>query len=214
LVAAASKMSECPCGAHFDDTGRHYVWIAFLNIDNDQYEAEQWGRDYRLVPMNSWTVWLSGSPWFHCQLVFWNEKQQRFITFTVNSHFSSVIYDTRKQFARGWRFYRLITDAARERAMYDFLVDEYRAKRPFNQVGAVMLYIRPVDMAGTAWFCSELTIAALQRAGYLTHVAPFAVGPGELKSLLDRPSELELGVSEHPRDLKSFHDDPRSFDDV
>jgi len=204
-------MGECPCAAHFDDSGRHYVWIAFLNIDNDQYEAE---RDYRLVPMNAWTVWLSGSPWFHCQLVFWNELKQHFVTFTVNSHYKTVIYDTRKQFARGWCFYRLVTDAARERAMYDFLVDEYHAKRPFNQIGAVMLYIRPVDLGGTAWFCSELTIATLQRAGYLRHVAPHAVGPGELKTLLERPSELELEASEHPRDLKSFHDDPRSFDDV
>lgn len=206
---------ECPCAGHFDASGRHYVWIAFLNIDNDQYAAEQRGRDYRLVPMNAWTVWLSNSPWFHCQLLFWNEKQSTFVTFTVNSYYSTVLYDTRKQFSRGWRFYRIETDAQREAAMYDFLVEEYRARTPFNQWGALALYVRPIDAGGRAWFCSELVVAALQRANYALSLRAHATGPAALMHSLEHSSEFaELTISANPRDVKTMDEDERNFDDA
>jgi len=42
IIAKAQRILDplpCPCGGHYDNknTGAHYVWIAFLHYDNDEF---------------------------------------------------------------------------------------------------------------------------------------------------------------------------------
>jgi len=46
----------CPCEGAYDDgvpvrdeRAKHYVWMAFLEYDNEDYRKEEWLRDYRIL---------------------------------------------------------------------------------------------------------------------------------------------------------------------
>jgi hypothetical protein len=204
----------CPCEGAYDSgaAGRgggsertgpqrqqaHYVWMAFLHYDNDEYRQEQWLRDYRVLPTNWLTTKLSGSDIFHCQMFFWNQMQQTFVTFSVDAHQQHVHYSTQKQFGRGWTFLRLTVSRQQERAMYDFLAEQAVHQKPFNWLGAMLLFVRPVPTGDRTWFCSQLDVAALQQAGLLMHVRPEATYPSQLLDLLERSGEVPVMRTTHP----------------
>ena len=54
--------------------------------------------------------------------------------------------------------------------MYDFMAQQATEQKPFNWLGAMLLFFRPVHTGGTSWFCSQLVVAAMQEAGLLQHV--------------------------------------------
>jgi len=193
----------CPCEGSYDKgvpsaDGSHYVWVAFLHYHNDEYRQEQWLRDYRVLPTNWLTCKLSGSSIFHCQLFFWNQQQQTFVTFSVDAHQQHVHFATTKQFQRGWTFLRLTVSQQQERDMYEFLAAEAAAERPFNWLGAMLLFLRPVDTGGQSWFCSQLVVAALQRAGLLAGVRPEATSPSHVLELLKRSAPVPVLETPHP----------------
>jgi hypothetical protein len=167
--------------------------MAFLNYDNDEagYRREEFARDYRALAVNWWTTVLSRSSIFHCQMFFWNEHQGTFITFSVDAYAKRVCADTKKQFSRGWTFLRIPVTREQEVAMYEFFVAQVAAAKPFNSFGAYMLFFRPVDQAEEqSWFCSQLDVAALQRAGFLRGVPPHATSPAALYRLMKDRAEF------------------------
>lgn len=195
----------CPCEGAYDDgvpvrdeRARHYVWMAFLRYENEDYRKEQWLRDYRVLPTNWLTCKLSGSDLYHCQMFFWNQHQQAFVTFSVDAHNDCVHYSSRKQFGAGWKFLRLTVSQDQEREMYDFLAQEACDPPPFNWLGAMMLFVRPLPTTGHSWFCSQLDVAALHQAGILTHVRPEATSPSHLYDLLQRCGEVPVLETPHP----------------
>lgn len=197
--------TACPCEGAYDggvpeqgDRARHYVWVAFLHEGNEDYRREEWLRDYYLLPTNWLTCRLSRSDIYHCQMFFWNQRQQSFVTFSVDAHQRHVHYSTRKQFGRGWTFVRLTVSRDQERTMYEWLARQALARAPFNQLGAMLLFLRPIDTGGHAWFCSQLVVVALQQAGFLLHVRPEAVHPAGLLDLLRHSGEFEWRESPHP----------------
>jgi len=191
FVERYADTGTCPCGGTLGPD--HYVWMAFLNYDNDEegYRREQFARDYRALAVNWWTTVLSGSNIFHCQMFFWNEHQQTFITYSVDAYAKRVFADTKKQFSRGWTFLRVPVTREQEVGMYEFFVAQLAAAKPFNSFGAYMLFFRPIDQAEEqSWFCSQLDVAALQRAGFLHGVPPHATSPAALYRLMKERAEF------------------------
>lgn len=185
----------CPCGGALGAPGeeeQHYVWMAFLDYDNDEegYRRPRRGRDYRFFDVNYWTSVLSRHPIFHCQMFFWHQYGRYFITFSIDAHADRVWVSTKKTFSRGWRFVRLRVSREREMVMYNFFVAQVAAGKPFNGFGSYMLFVRPIDTQEDSWFCSQLDVAALQRAGFLEGVAPHATTPAELYRLIMTRAEF------------------------
>ena len=207
LFSGQQDDEHCPCQGAYDTGnvhgGKHYVWMAFLNYDNgeDMYRREQWGREYMLIPINYMTCVLSGSWIFHCQMFFWNQLQRTFVTFSVDAYHRRVFSDTQKEFARGWTFLRIAVTPRQEATMYDFFMEQVRMRKPFNQMGAYLLFLRPTDIGERAWFCSQLDVAALQRAGFLAGIAPFSTGPAKLYTLIK--SRAEFDVLETPNPVRT-----------
>ena len=133
---------------------------------------------------------LSRSDIFHCQMFFWNQHQQTFVSFSVDAYAKRVWATPKKEFRRGWQFIRLEVTRQQELAMYEFFVAQLAAGKPFNSFGAYMLFFRPIDTLEDAWFCSQLDVAALQRAHFLHGVAPHATSPAELYRLLTTRAEF------------------------
>lgn len=205
---ATSAPGACPCQASFGGSsgGEHYVWLAFLRLDNDQYEPEQWLRDYFCLPTNRLTCLLTGSDLFHCQCFFWDQALATFVTFTVDAHHQVVHCNAQKQFRRGWRFLRLTVTQDQEQRMYAFLRGQADAARPFNWLGALLLlFAWPVDTGTSAWFCSQLDVAALHAAGLLLHLRPEATSPAGLLDALLRTGEVHVAETTSPVPTQRVH---------
>ena len=192
---------ECPCEGAYNTgvpsaRGPHYVWMAFLHYDNGDFRQEEWGRDYRILPMNWLTCKLSGSDLYHCQMFFWHQGEQTFVTFSVDSHQAQVHYTTQKEFKYGWTFLRLEVTQEQERSMYEFL--HAQLGKPFNMLGATLLFFRPINTGHHTWFCSQLDTAALQVGGLVPHLRPEAVSPASLMRALLGCGEVPVLQSEHP----------------
>ena len=130
---------QCPCrGAFVDgtvrgDAGVHYVWLAMLHYDNDQYRQEEFITDWRLLPTNRLTCTLSNSDIYHCQLLLWSHADDSFETYSVDAYQNRVFRMTTKNFRRGWSFYRITVSADQERAAHAFL--HAQLDKPFNWLG-------------------------------------------------------------------------------
>ena len=82
--------------------------------------------------------------------------------------------------------------------MYDFMAEQATAQKPFNWLGAMLLFFRPVSTGGSTWFCSQLVVAAMQQAGLLQHVRGEATYPSQLLDILHRCGEVPTLETEHP----------------
>ena len=163
LDAEGSARPHTP-GSRGQTGTTHRIWIAFLRLENEEYDGEASMRDYCCLPMNKLTVWLTQRPWIHCQLVFWDEENRCYYTFSVDSMRAVHVYD-RKEFARGWDFIDLQVSEQSELAIHNFLVGQLG--RSMNTSGQLMALFFPLDSGGRRWFCSELVAAALECGGVI-----------------------------------------------
>ena len=145
-----------------DGSHTHRVWVAFLRLENDEYEGEASLRTYCCLPMNWLTTWLTQRPWIHCQLVFWDCEARQYYTFSVDSARPVHVFD-RKSFARGWDFLELQVTEQCELRIYNFLVRQLG--KTMNSSGQLTALFCPLDSGGERWFCSELVAAALYAGG-------------------------------------------------
>lgn len=194
--------------APIDDEKRHPVWIALLEYDNDVYERERWLVDYYILPMNRLTVWWSGWPFIHCQIVFWNALEKKYYTYS-SDHRRGVSAFDEKTFARGWRWIRLSVSERQELAMHNFLVAQLG--KPMNALGQYMAWTWfPASGCERRWFCSELITRVLQEGGVIldTTVQPESTWPHNLYlyllqqcAYLPRPTLQEA----NPISVTDFH---------
>lgn len=170
-----------PDGANADRS--HSVWVAWSVYDNDQVRREVSLRDYFLVSLNRLAVHFTGSDLVHCQLVFWDAQRKQFYTYGVTAENPVHVWCT-KTFSRSWKFIRLSVTEDQELTMQNFLTQQLN--KPLNLAGQLSLVFRGVPGGGQSWFCSELTAAALERAGLLNFAEwdgferPCDVAPGYL----------------------------------
>ena len=177
---------SCPCAASYNPARKeHYVWLAFLQYDNDDAEYSGAVNCWASF-MNRATCFFDWSTIFHCQVFFWNHLQRDFVSFSIDAGRDSVFLASRKQFRRGWIFRRLVVTAEQEIVMYDFFVNELARQAPFDTVGSYAVLFIPIDTGTNAWFCSKLVTAALQRAGFLPCVRPYATSPAALYRMVCR----------------------------
>lgn len=146
----------------------HRVWVAFLRLKNEEYEAEASLQSYCCLPMNKITVWLTQRPWIHCQLVLWDDEKRLYYTFSVDSGRPVHVFE-RKEFQAGWDFLELRVSEACELRIYNFLVAQLG--KPMNRSGQLMALFFPLDSGGERWFCSELVAAALEAGGVIDFAA-------------------------------------------
>lgn len=179
---------SCPCAASYDPSRReHYVWLAFLQYDNDDDE-------YRTTDIVSpWTKFINRATclldWtniIHCQVFFWNNLQKDFISFSIDAVRNQVFMSERKLFRRGWLFQRISVTAAEEIAMYNFFLEQLARHATFDYIGSYALLFIPVNTGNTLWFCSKLVVAALHRAGLLKGIRSYATSPASLYTLASR----------------------------
>jgi len=184
-------MERCFChGKYFGpDTKQHVIFVAFLDLDND--EREQPGSmDDHIVPWNRLAAALGRTTITHTQLVFVDTELEEFFTVSTDM-LRGVHCMSRKTFAkRGWHFLCLRVDERTEVAIYNFLMSQHG--KPFSRWGIIWLYMQPVDMHARMWFCSELAVAALRAGGLLHewHRQPYTVPPHELYEYLTSNPEL------------------------
>jgi hypothetical protein len=179
------------------------VWVAFLHYDHDDDAYRLRHGDRTLTNVDSYVNWaatlLDRSSIFHSQLLFWNARARRFVTFSTNWS-KGHAYDEPHEptFPRGWTFVRLVVDAHAERLMYDFVADAARRRVPYSTVAAAAVLVRPIDNRGATYFCSELIVAALHRAGFLRGVRAHATSPAALRTVLlhERAHEFDGGTHE------------------
>jgi hypothetical protein len=192
-----SSSSLCPCRGTVARVGEprdsaHAIWVAFLAVENNHYAEETWGLDYACLPTNRLTSTLSGSPYFHCQLLFWDAAARTSRTYSVDATTRCVFTEPMKEFGSvGWVFVRLEVTQAQECAVRDFL--DAQVGKPFS-ARAYGVFCMPTALAratsdGSSWFCSELVVAALQAVGFLPTLERAATNPGTLyRVLLEDPS--------------------------
>ena len=152
--------------------------------------------DYRVLPTNRMTCWLSNSDLYHCQLLLWSHADDAFETYSVDAHANRVFRMTTKNFRRGWSFFRIRISAAQERAAHNFL--HAQLGKPFNWVGMYSICVWPHSGLGDAWFCSELTTAALQAMGYLKHERPHAMYPSTVRDRVLEAGDIDVVQVNHP----------------
>lgn len=98
-------------------------------------------------------------------------------------------------------------------ASWDFVdlpmddLDEFRVRcfctgqlgKRYDWLG-VFGFVFPTDPEQGHWFCSEVCLAAIQRAGYLCGAKAWKVSPNTLKLMFDtRPERRPAGVDEAAR---------------
>jgi hypothetical protein len=161
------------------------VWVGFLLDKNDEYVP---GGSLSSSLMNRAAVWLTGAPYIHCQMVFWDEERQVYYTYSVDDTRPVHVWD-RKGFKAGWRFVRLCVTERQELVMQNFLAAQLG--KPLNRPGQLSVLFFPIPGEGESYFCSELVAAALEAAGVINYdewpgvTQAAEVAPHELFSYLN-----------------------------
>lgn len=190
-------MCACPCRGNYPPSPQrkdHSVLIAFLLLHNDEFEQPESMRDGAIIPWNRLACWFGNTDICHVQPVFWIDERDQFGTFSADRE-RGVHYMERKAFAaKGWKWVQINVTADQERAMYNFLSGEIG--KPFATWGSLLAYIWPAPSNGMSWFCSQLTVAALQAGGLLKNWRDaHTVKPHELYEF------LAVGFVERPKAL-------------
>ena len=117
-------MSACLCGLVTGD-GKHAIWVAFLDIDNDHYEGPVCGTDYMFCSPDRLTRFFTGSSLKHCQVMFWDKRMGASLTYDVNDTHKCVFEAQMKQFGRrGWTFVRINVSREQELSALDFMREQ------------------------------------------------------------------------------------------
>lgn len=143
---------------------RHPIYIGFVRYQNTEWVPERSLVDYVLLPTNWLITVLTSRPWIHAQIVFWDEIEKSYVTFTVDSK-HAVHVENRKQFTAGWDFIELLVTEKQELEVFNFYIDQLN--KPLNVRGQLMLFIWPRSGNGDSWFCTEIIVAALAHAGLI-----------------------------------------------
>lgn len=162
LASVGADPRRQPARGPLNQTSTHRIWVAFLRLKNEEFQAEASLNSFCCLPTNKLTVWLTQRPWIHCQLVFWDNEQRLYYTFSVDGGRPVHVYE-RKSFQNGWDFIELLVSESCELRIYNFLVAQLG--KSMNRSGQLMVLFFPVDSRGERWFCSELVAAALEAGG-------------------------------------------------
>lgn len=176
-----NAVQHCRCGKTSAQK-EHYIWIAFLHHENEEYEQEQCCVDYYVMPINSLTQWWTNSDIIHCQIALWENDKQAYTTYSVDSGIGRVWKEHRNFSRRGWTFARITVTMDQENAVRNFL--EAQIGKPFNKWGINLFWLCPWSGENEKWFCSELTMAALQSAGLYTGYAPAECYPSLIRDIV------------------------------
>ena len=159
----------------------HAIWVAFLAVKNNHYDEETWGLDYACLPTNWLTSVLGGSPYFHCQLLFWDAAARASRTYSVDASRRCVFTEPMKEFGSvGWSFVRIEVSYEQEQEVRTFL--DAQLGKPFS-TRAYGIFCMPgacASSSGDSWFCSELVVAALQAGNMLLALERGQTSPGTL----------------------------------
>lgn len=128
-----------------------------------------------------------GGPYSHVELVFESSDLLR----RDDLHplcFSSSARDGGTRFKRidvltsgKWDLIDVPLDAAAEERVYLWCMA--RAGRPYDYPGVLAFKIFGVGQHQSRWFCSEISLAAVQAQGLLTGVKPHKVSPNKLAKM-------------------------------
>lgn len=185
----------------------HAVWVAFLAVENNHYDRETWGLDYMCLPTNWLTSFLSGSPFFHVQLFFWDAAARTSRTYSVDASRKCVFTEGMKDFGSiGWTFVRLDVSMEQELAMCAFLQSQLGAPFSSRAYGIFCVPSFVYDVCAlpclnrarthTSWFCSELVTAACQQAGMLRSLDAGSSSPGSLyRALFLEPATIRASFA-------------------
>ena len=208
VVAEASvalSKGPCPCQGRYDPLGRpnsHFVWIAFLHYDNDEFRREQCLRDYNFLPLNRVTCALSRSDIIHVQIMFWKHRDGRFETISVDSTRGNVHSQDQKRFRRGWTFYRLEIEKWQEVAMYMWC--QQQIGKEMDTIGMHLLPLRRIlpfmqtATSGDRYYCAELVMSALQCANLFWSVSPNMLFPSNVRDVIKDLAEVPFHECSHP----------------
>lgn len=153
--------------APINDAPVHEVLVAFLLYKNEEYGQQTSLRDYMFLSVNWVTTLLTRRDFIHVQLVFWDELQKVYYTYSVNDK-ENVNVTTRKRFSkRSWKFLRLKVTETQELAMLNFL--RAQLGKPLNRTGQFMALLTGASGGEEQWFCSEMVAEALDRAGLVNY---------------------------------------------
>lgn len=197
----ALRTSRPPLDTRPTAPREHRVLVAFLRYKNHEYMPERSMWDYTLLPMNWLTVVLTGRPWIHVQLVFWDEMNKQYRTFSVDSKRNVHVYDKKGFADASWDFIELRMTEEQEIKVHNFCVDQLG--KPMNLQGQLAVLFMPVSGGGQSWFCSEFVCAALDSAGLIDYGAwrdvlyPAAAMPHSLYDYLKVCTRCAVEVLNH-----------------
>jgi len=177
----------CKCGKTASDQN-HYVWIAFLSYENEEFQKEEWCTNYFCFSINKLATWWTESDIIHCQIAFQDNTPGNYITYSVDSVTGEVWCEQRDFSKEGWRFARIRVTMDQENRIRKFL--QAQLGKPFNSCGINMFWLCPWSGGGEKWFCSELTMAALQRAGLYKGYTPAECGPSKIYDIVTSDRNL------------------------
>lgn len=189
---------ECPCAMVTRD-GRHALWVAFLDANNDHYGGEECGLDYMCCSSDWLTRKATGSSLKHCQVMFWHDRVHASLTIDVTGDRGCVFEASMKTFSRrGWQFVRVVVSREQELDALAFM--RAQLGKPLNDAGANAFLCSGAGESGAdeAYFCSELVARTLQEIGYLRDTPAAAFSPGSLfERLLDARGGVPARLDAH-----------------
>jgi hypothetical protein len=133
--------------------------------------------------INKITSFFTGK-YMHCEIVFGRQGGQNLACGVWQNEHVFLRHKTFGKECWVWKSIKLSPDAINR--MMRFCKRQATERKPFNKSGlyrCTTIFPRATD--GTAWFCSELCMAALQEAGLFHNQAPGSITPSNLYSLLD-----------------------------
>jgi hypothetical protein len=123
--------------------------------------------------------WWTKSPYSHCELVFKNGLTFSAFIEDFRTDFKSASHDPSE-----WDIIEIPIDLETEYKIYQFCVDEDNCL--YDIVGLTLTQFLPLGFENPWWwFCSEICVAALHRAGMLLDIVPHLTDPGTLAKLLN-----------------------------
>lgn len=188
-------INECYCGGDFYNTGAHddhVVYVAFLRYTNGEFEQRQASVVDTLLPVNWLACVLGRTDIIHTQIVFSDRNNGVFYTVSTDSS-RGVHVMSRKAFANtGWLWHAVPLRHDQEVRLHNFLMAQ--CGKRFSRWGILLLYVWPVNLRGSQWFCSELVVTALRHVGLLRqwHRAAHTIAPHELYNYLcSTPADIK-----------------------
>lgn len=196
-----ASIPRCLCEGHYSDerTTRHLIWLAFTTNDPKIPLCSTLGL------MSQAAALMGNTKITHCQLVFYDHRQQQFYTYSADKK-NGVTCSYTKAFNRdGWRFIEIDVTEAQELTIRRYLIGQ--VFKPFDFAATLWLYFWPRRTSERAWFCSELMLTAMKRAGLAENgPAPWLTPPHRLYTYMKTAF-----IDTHSRELVAMRDGKQIF---